>query len=142
MEIAVQPLLQFVLDIEKIDFDDDISLLLTSIIKGNKGLTDTVKQLFPLTPKIHEKYKGVFGNLQQTINCLLYYGKDWLAEDQERIKILYDMAVGSMFYGDRTPLIKSTNSDGCFVLQSIFITFAGSDYFNLNFEEALSKTLH
>ena len=43
MEIAVQPLLQFVLDIDKIDFDDDISLLLKSIIKGNKGLTDTVK---------------------------------------------------------------------------------------------------
>jgi hypothetical protein len=64
MEISVQPLLSFIQDIEKIDFDDDVSLLLTAIIKGNKGLTETVKVLYPLTPKIYAKYKGVFGNLQ------------------------------------------------------------------------------
>lgn len=46
-----------------VDFDDDIALLLTSIIKLSKSLTDTCKLVYPLTPKIHLKYKGVFGNL-------------------------------------------------------------------------------
>jgi len=63
MEKIVHPLLECVQDIENIDFDDDISLLLTSIMKGCGTLTETVKLMFKLTPAIHDKYKGVFGNL-------------------------------------------------------------------------------
>lgn len=39
--------------------------------------------MFKLTPGIHEKYKGVFGNLLQTLSYYIKYGKEWLCEDIE-----------------------------------------------------------
>ena len=125
---------------ENIDFDDDISLLLSSIIKLSEKVTDTCKVLFPCTVKIHAKYDGVFGNLLQSLNRFLYFGADWVGESQDRVRMLHEMAMKSMFYNAKRGLCKTSNSDGCILLQLNLYSFKETEIYNDFFQEALEKS--
>jgi len=116
MEEVIQPILEFINRPNEMDFDDDISLLIASIIKLSGEVTETCKVLFPLTVKIHGKYKGVFGNLLVSLNLYLKQGAPWIAEVSDRVKILHDMSMISMFYNVQKGLCKTSNADGSFLL--------------------------
>ena len=81
MEEALHPVLNFLENAEFIDFDDDCGQVVGLIIKFTKQVTQTCKVVFPLVPKIHAKYKGVFGNLIQAVNMYIKEGHAWLAEE-------------------------------------------------------------
>ena len=59
----MKPIFEFAAEPEKIDFDDDIALLISTSIKLSKRLTETQKAVFKCFEPIHAKYKGIFGNL-------------------------------------------------------------------------------
>lgn len=97
--------------------------------------------MFKLTPGIHDKYKGVFGNLLQTLSYYIKYGKEWLCEDLERVWILHDMAMKSMFYNIKNGLIRTSNADGSFLFQFILIGLQGTSAYDSFLPTLLDKTI-
>lgn len=61
-------------DPTKIEFEDDIVLVLKAFIKKNKSVSPTLWTLFPLLGKVFDKNKHAFGNLLDTLNSYLLYG--------------------------------------------------------------------
>ena len=100
MEQTIHPVLNFLENSSTIDFDDDVGQIAGSIMKITKNVSDTCKVLFPLTPQIHAKYKGIFGNLIQALNYYIKEGHAWLAEDKSRVEILHNMCMDSIFYNN------------------------------------------
>lgn len=70
-------------DPTKMDFEDDIVLVIKTFIKKTKKVSNTLWTLFPCLTKVFEKNKKYFGNLLDTINYYLLYGKDYLAQNIE-----------------------------------------------------------
>ena len=68
IEESLKPLFEYMVDPQKIEFEDDIVLVLKSFIKKQRNVSPTLWTLFPLLFKVFEKNKYVFGNLLDTIN--------------------------------------------------------------------------
>jgi hypothetical protein len=68
IEESLKPLFEYMTDPRKIEFEDDIVLVLKSFIKKTKHVSVTLWTLFPLLAKVFEKNKQTFGNLLDTIN--------------------------------------------------------------------------
>ena len=66
-------------DPTKIEFEDEIILVLKSFIKKKQSISPILWTIFPYLTKVFEKSKFVFGNLLDTINYYLLYGKDQIA---------------------------------------------------------------
>ncbi len=116
LEDEVKPLFELLQNPEDIDFDDDIALLLSSIMKLSGNVLDTCKILYPLTPKIHMKFNGIFGNLLQTMNLFLKLDNAWIAASPERVQILHEMSLVSMFYSAQKGFAKQCACDGSLLL--------------------------
>lgn len=71
------------IDPSKIEFEDDIILVLKTFIKKSKRISDTLWTLFPHLFKVFEKNKYVFGNLLDTLNQYMLNGKEKLAIHRE-----------------------------------------------------------
>ena len=78
--------------------------------------TETCLIIYPHTPKIHQKFNGVFGNLLQTMTLYLEKAKDWIAADPERVLVLHNMSIQSMFYNISAGLVKNCNCEGAILL--------------------------
>lgn len=109
IEEELKPIFEYALEPDKIDFDDDIALLISTCIKLSKRVTDTQKQVFRCFEGIHAKYNGIFGNLLQCINMYIVYNDGWLNENQEAIKSIFDMATKSLFYNKKGSFNVATN---------------------------------
>lgn len=66
---------------EQIEFEDDIVLVLKSFIKKRQSVSPTLWTIFPQLTKVFIKNKHVFGNLLDTLNYYLIYGKDYIAQN-------------------------------------------------------------
>jgi hypothetical protein len=76
IEEALKPLFEFMVDPTKVEFEDDIVLVLKSFIKKAKSVSPILWTIFPCLMKVFEKNKKTFGNLLDTINYYLLFGKD------------------------------------------------------------------
>jgi hypothetical protein len=81
----------------KIEFEDDIVLVLKSFIKRMKAVSPTLWQIFPYLMKVFEKNKKAFGNLLDAINYYLLYGKEYLAANTPHLDMIVQMANLSLF---------------------------------------------
>ena len=81
----------------KIEFEDEIVMVIKSFIQKRSSVSPTLWHMFPHLYKVFEKSKYVFGNLLDTINHYLIYGKDTLLQNREYIAMLVDIAKKSLF---------------------------------------------
>jgi len=54
-------------------------------MKKSKTVSPTLRKIFPFLPKFQHKYKGIFGNLLQTINYYLMYGREFFEDSVENL---------------------------------------------------------
>ena len=80
-----------------IEFEDEIVTVIKSFIQKRGSVSPTLWQMFPHLYKVFEKSKYVFGNLLDTINNYLVYGKDTLMQNKEYVAMLVDIAKKSLF---------------------------------------------
>ena len=85
---------------ENIDFDDDIALAISTTINIRKKVSDIQKQVFFTYEKVHQKHKGIFGNLIVSLNSFIVYSDGWFAETPTAVKDLMTMAMRSLHYGE------------------------------------------
>jgi hypothetical protein len=70
-------------DPHKIEFEDDIILVLKSFIKKTGEVSPTLWTIFPHLTKVFEKNKNTFGNLLDTLNQYMINGKTQLAVNRD-----------------------------------------------------------
>lgn len=71
----LKPVFSFIQDVKHISFEDDIILLLKSLIRKSKSVSEINWQMFDLFPNVVAKNKGALGDLLDTLNTYLFYGK-------------------------------------------------------------------
>jgi hypothetical protein len=97
IEAALGPLLLYMEDPTKIDFDDDIMLLVSTFIKKTGKISETCWTLFGTFPKFFQKYLGMFGNLFPALNNYIIYGKDVLIQQPQLVDLILNMGIESLF---------------------------------------------
>jgi hypothetical protein len=139
IEKEMLPVFEFAAEPEKIDFDDDIALLISTSIKLSKKLSDTQKTIFKWFEPIHNKYKGVFGNLLVWLNMYIVYNDGWFSENSDAVQSLYNMSKTAMFYSKEKNFNVCTNWDGA-ILTQLWLQYFKSPTFDDYFAEILTAT--
>ena len=80
------PLFEYISDPTKIEFDDDILLVIKSLIRKKKGVTETIWRMVPCFKLVLQKNKHCFGHLMEVINIMMMEGKAFLAENKEGLE--------------------------------------------------------
>jgi hypothetical protein len=110
IENELKPLFEFMVDPSKIEFEDDIILVLKSFIKKTGQVSPTLWTIFPHLTKVFEKAKNTFQNLLDTINQYLVNGKEYIATNRDYLTMIVNMASASLFSTE--PNITIQNSEG------------------------------
>lgn len=136
----MKPLFEFMIDPTHVEFEDDIVLALKTFIKKRHSVSPTLWTIFPHLVKVFEKSKNVFGNLLDTLNYYLIYGKEHIAQNRDCMAMLINIAKASMFCTQ--PNICCNNAEGAMLLQLLFQVFAGTTALNEYFEEVMNITMN
>jgi hypothetical protein len=80
-----------------IEFEDDIVLTIKTFLKKTQQVSPTLWTLFPLLAKVFEKSQYVFGNLLNTINYYMLYGREQLAQNRDHLALLVRIAHQSLY---------------------------------------------
>ena len=139
IEQEMKPIFEYAATPDKIDFDDDITLLIATSIRLSKRISDVQKTIFSWYEPMHAKYDGLFGNLLQCLNMYIVYDDGFLANSPEAITSMHNMASKSLFFKRDSEYNVNTNWDGAIVFQLILQYFKSPTYDNL-FEDCLSQT--
>jgi hypothetical protein len=102
IETSLIPLFEYMVRPNSIDFDDDIIFCLNSLMKKSKKVSPILTKIFPYLPKFQEKYKGIFGNLLQTLNSYILYsqpedGSPGMFDDPGALNLIVEMANMSLY---------------------------------------------
>ena len=118
--------MEYLVEPELIDFDDDILFCLCSLLKKAKQITPTMQKVFPYLPKFQIKYKGIFGHLLQALNYYVYYGSSTMfSESRDNLGLLFDMANISLF-NKTPPIMLSNNMEGALLYQYLLQNLEGA----------------
>jgi len=129
IETSLIPLFEHMVRPNSIDFDDDIIFCLNSLMKKSKKVSPILSKIFPYLPKFQEKYKGIFGNLLQTLNSYILYsqpedGSPGMLEDPSALNLIVEMANMSL-YRKEEPIVLGNNMEGAILLQIAFQNLKG-----------------
>jgi hypothetical protein len=124
IEEQLKPLFQFIIEPTKIEFEDEIVLVLKTFIKKTHVVSNVLWEMFPYLEKVFEKNKQCFGNLLDTLNYFLIYGKEGLAVNRNNLGVLISLASKSLFSTE--PNITIQNSEGAILFQLLFQVYAGT----------------
>lgn len=69
-------------DPTKVEFEDDIILVLKTFIKKMHSVSPILWEIFPCLLAVFLKNKQTFGNLLDAVNYYLLYGKDQIGANQ------------------------------------------------------------
>ena len=114
----MKPLFEYILEPSKIEFEDDIVLIMKQFIKKTRTVSSTMWTIYPHLMKVFQKNKMSFGNLLDTLNMFLVYGKQDFVENKNNLPMLIEMGKLSMFSTEANVAIM--NSEGCIFYQLLF----------------------
>ena len=97
IEQALTPLFMYMEDPSKIEFDDDILLLINSFIKKTGKISKLSWTLFETFPKFFQKYQGMLGNLFTSLNLFIIHGKEVFIQKPELLDLIINIAIDSLF---------------------------------------------
>ena len=129
IEEMLKQLFVFMIEPTNINFEDDIVMNVKQFIRRNKCVSVTQWEIFNQFPKVLAKNKDSFGNLLDTINYYLIYGKDDLQTSQRHlIKVVAQMAETALFTTKQN--VKINNTEGAILIQMLLQTMRGTDACN------------
>jgi len=123
LQVELKPLLEFITQPKEINFDDDIVLVLKSFLKKQQYVSEILWTIFPELPKVLEKNKASFGNLLDTINYYLIFGRDEFINSQQHLQMVLQMANSAVQSQD--PETTVHNAEGCIVFQLLLQIYRG-----------------
>ena len=120
LEQAYIPIFEHMVDPTKINFENDILIILKNFIKRTQKVSDIIYRVLPCLEKVFTKNKFKFGDdtLMDTLNYYLIFGRDKIMADQAAVQMLLHISDQAMFCTERTVTIN--NAEGAIFLQIIF----------------------
>jgi hypothetical protein len=91
LEEYVLPLYEFMQDPGSIEFDEDICLFISGLIKATGRVTQPQFKLFGLFPLMFEKYKHIFSFSFTPLSLIIGFGGHILAQYPDAIALLLRM---------------------------------------------------
>ena len=89
IEESLAPLVEYMSEPNKIDFDEDIISVIYSLIVHNEKLTNLSMNLIVYLYKYCEKIKGLLLDTYELLNAYLAYGTDIILSNENLIKGIY-----------------------------------------------------
>ncbi len=135
IELRLQPLFEYIVKPEQIEFEDDMVMVIKTFIKKNRMVTETIWRLFPHLINVFKKNKKTFGNLFDAVNYYLIYGTHRISSTPEFKETLLTMASEALYVKVEGNSIVH-NAEGAILYQLIFQVFADArssgldDYFD------------
>lgn len=77
-EALLEPLVLYLKNPDKIDFDGDILTILTKLIENSKMVTNLIKNIFPNLMKYLQKHVGFTKELYLLLNAIFCYDEDFI----------------------------------------------------------------
>lgn len=136
----MKPLFEFITDPSQVEFEDEIVLVIKSFIKRKQQVSEILWQMFPHLPKVFEKNKFVFGQLLDTLNYYLLFGKEQILSNRDHRHMLIEIAKKSLF--STQPTISVHNSEGAMLLQLIFQILSPSQALDEFMEDILNSVMN
>ena len=137
---ALAPLYKYMKEIKKIEFDEDLILIMTNIIQHLKTIPTIGYELLINLHKYPEKNNGMLLDLYQLVNCYMEYGLGIIESNTEYLKGIYDLfqpSINDIKFSKSPFYIYS-------LLQIWFMKSqnAPSDYVNIFLKCAIDKLSH
>mmetsp|Transcript_1109 Transcript_1109/g.2705 ORF Transcript_1109/g.2705 Transcript_1109/m.2705 type:complete len:989 (+) Transcript_1109:2683-5649(+) len=126
VEQVLQPLVKGITDPKVISYDEDIVLLINSLITNRKSISPLCWEAFPYLKLVQDKYNGAFFHLLGTLTAYITYGADVLRESPEHLELMYEMSATCLFYKQKGKLNEFINNEGCLLLHLLVQTFPAS----------------
>jgi len=96
-EEALKPIFRYMGEPKKISFEDEILIILRTMIKKRKAVTPIMWEIFDLFPALMTKSKGQLGDLLDAINNYMLYGKEQFALRESSITVYAQIVEQGMF---------------------------------------------
>jgi len=125
LEQYLLPLFEFMRNPSEIDFDDDIVLFETALMKKTETVTQTGWTLFQQLPLVQEKYDNTFIQLFPILNTYLYYGKEIFNSNPSWLVQVVSMCNKCIFAQYKGKTNEAANAEGALILQQILQTYIG-----------------
>lgn len=84
-------------DPNQMEFDEDIVLIMKTLMKKHNAVSEIVWTMVPTLEKVFMKNKESMGNLLPTINHLLIYGRELFMAQPDKLEVIMKIADLSLF---------------------------------------------
>jgi hypothetical protein len=85
-EKIIQPVVSYIKNVNKIDFDDEIVYLMVNLMQNAKRITNLSKEIFPYFQSYIIKYEGITEEMFELLNLyIIYDDKNYLIEDADTL---------------------------------------------------------
>ena len=121
METGLEPLIGYLSHAEEVDFEDDLIVVWTTIVKQMKEVSPTAWSLYGHLPSIQAKYTGDFGHLFPLLNAILFYGAATLCSQAAALSQFISMSLTCLFALDATQVRESSQSEGLLLIQELML---------------------
>jgi hypothetical protein len=139
-EKLFMPIFEFMVEPNKIVFEDSILVIIQNFIKRTQGVSDIIFKVLPCLEKVFVKNKLCFGDtLIETLNQYLVFGREKFLQEQSAVEMIVKISDQAMFTLE--PTITVNNAEGAILMQVIFQIFQGTEVLNPYFENILCRVL-
>ncbi|CAD8125119.1 unnamed protein product [Paramecium sonneborni] len=96
IELAMQPIYQqLVIQDNKMNFDEDLISFISSLIQKLQSVSQFQREILPYFSQIITKQSGRFGQLYETLNMYMYYGRNYFLQEQAQ-NIYFNLALQAL----------------------------------------------
>ncbi|KRX04002.1 Armadillo-type fold [Pseudocohnilembus persalinus] len=135
IENILEPLLIAIQHPDKIEFDDDIILTISSFLKKTQSVTRMTAELIPYFPGVLQKQKFVFGHMFSCLNYLIEYGHKYFninnQQSIDNLKLVLQLSVQSLLH-EGNDVSEADNAEGATIIQLVL-----QNYYDLLNEQTL-----
>ena len=119
------PLFEFMKNPMECDFEDDIILAISSIIKKSKSISEVEITLVQTFPQVAVKYEDGLGHMFLCLSYFMQYGKEVLLTKPEIVNLICEMALKTLFARPKQRHNEAVMGEGALLLQQALLTFPG-----------------
>jgi hypothetical protein len=117
LEQVLLPLLSSIRDPEAITYDEDLVLLVHTLITKRKAVSQVCWEVFAFLPGVQAKNRSVFFQMFELLNAYICYGKDTFSSSPGYIEQLVHMCENCLFANYNSRANEAMSSEGAIILQ-------------------------
>jgi hypothetical protein len=139
IEEVLQPLIRCIAEPSKVSFDEDIVLLVTTLITSRESVSPLCWEVLPCLKAVQEKYSGAFFHLLGALTAFISYGTEVLRSRPEYLAMICEMSIACLFYKRKGRFYEFVNNEGCLVLHLLVQAFPSASVLPYIFQQVFVR---